>query len=508
MTLPVQGYVVRPNPPLEPLVDVTPLAQDFPAPDRQAWVALVEKTLKGETPDSLTFRSYDGLETQALYTTAALQPEAVRLSLVRSQGEGRWDVRTVLDTPDAAVANEHALQDLENGANSLLLRVDPTGADGVAIGSAEDMARVVAGVEIELAPVALDAGFLGVKAARWLHVAAKSAPRAKLALHLDPLSAFARTGASPGPIDAHVTEAATLAAELSETYPDATAFLASGAVVHEAGGTEAQELAVILAAASSYCRALGEANMALSQAPRLITLGLVADGEYFTTLAKHRAARALWSRLCSALGASTPARIEARSSRRMLSRLDPWVNLLRLTAAGFGAAVGGADAIVLEPFTQPLGRPTPFARRQARNAQLVLMEESGLARVADPAGGAWFLEAQTDQLARAAWTLFQQIEAAGGLASALEAGLIQSWVTPAREALAGDIASDKRKLIGVSVFRNPAEAPVAVEIVDPAPFDKGAVEVRLAGEPSLCAPLAPWRAAARHEQDAEDGRTS
>ena len=480
-------------------MDLTPLSADFPTSSHPAWVALVEKTLKGGSPESLTFRSYDGLPTEALYTASARQPDAVRFALPRSQGAGRWDIRTVLDTPDPAIANEHALQDLENGANSLLLRVDPTGEVGVAIASAEDMARVLGGVELELAPVALDAGFLGVQAAQWLHAAAKSAPRAKLALHLDPLGAFARAGASPGPVEANVAEAATLAARLRNTYPDATAFLASGAVAHEAGGSEAQELAVMLAAAAAYIRALHEAGVGLAEAPALLTLGLAADSEYFTGIAKVRAARALWMRLCEALGASTPARIEARSSRRMLSRLDPWVNLLRLTAAGFGAAVGGADAIVLEPFTQPLGRPTAFARRQARNAQLVLMEESGLARVADPAGGAWFLEAQTDQLARAAWALFQQIEAAGGLAQALRSGLIAGWVEAARTAFAADLASGARKLVGVTVFRNPDEAPVAVETYDLSGVAKPTPQVRLAGEDGACPPLSPWRSAEAFE---------
>ncbi len=489
-------------------LDLTPLAADFPAPSHEAWVALVEKTLKGGSPQSLTRRSYDGLPTEALYTAAPEPPDGVRFSVVRSQGEGRWDVRTVLDAADPATANAHALQDLENGANSLLLRVDPTGEDGVAIASAEDMTRVLAGVEIELAPVALDAGFLGVQAARWLHAAAKSAPRARLALHLDPLSAFARTGASPGPIEAHVAQAAALAAELRDTYPDATAFLASGAVAHEAGGSEAQELAVMLAAAAAYLRALDGAGVPLAEAPALLTLGLGADSEYFTTLAKLRAARALWVRLCATLGATAPARIEARSSRRMLSRLDPWVNLLRLTAAGFGAAVGGADALVLEPFTQPLGRPTAFARRQARNAQLVLMEESGLVRVADPAGGAWFLEAQTDQLARAAWTLFQQIEAGGGLARALTSGLVAGWVETARAAMAADLASGARKLIGVTVFRNPDEAPVAVETYDASAFAEPAPQVRMAGEDGACPPLSPWRAAEAFEAPDAAGATA
>ena len=481
-------------------MDATPLAADFPEPGRDAWLALVEKTLKGAGVESLVHQSFDGVRTEPLYTAATPQPDVVRFNGVRSQGEGRWDLRTTLDNPDPLRANEMALQDLQNGANSLLVRIDPTGEDGVAVACAEDLAHVLAGVELELAPVALDAGFLGVEAAGWLHAAARSAPRAKLAFHLDPFSRYARDGASPGSLSVQVAQGAALAARLHETYPEATAFLASGGAVHEAGGSEAQELAVMLASAVGYLRALDDAGVGRMQAPPLVVLGLAADAEYFTTLAKLRAARALWGRLCGALGVEAPVRIEARSSRRMLSRLDPWVNLLRLAAAGFGAAVGGADAILLEPFSQPLGRPTDFARRQARNAQLVLMEESGLARVADPAGGAWFLEAQTDQLARAAWALFQQIEAAGGLEAALTSGLIARWVEAAREALAAEVASGARKLIGVSVYRNAQPTEVAVDNVDPSRFAKPAPRIERAGPDGACPPLHPWRAAEAVEQ--------
>lgn len=479
-------------------MDLIPLAAEFPAPDAAAWRALVEKTLKGGDPADLTSRSYDGLPTEALYASSPVQPEAVRFGSVRSQGPGRWDVRTVVAHPDPATANAQVLQDLENGSNSLLLRLDPTGVDGIAVASAADLARVVAGVEIELAPVALDAGFLGRRASEWLQAVARSSPRAKLALHLDPLSAFARTGASPGPMAAHLA-AASFARPLRDTYPEATLFLASGQAAHEAGGTETQELAVMLASALAYLRALDEAGVEPAEGLELIVLGLAADAEYFTTLAKHRAARALWMRLCAGFGVERAARIEARSSRRMLSRLDPWVNLLRLTAAGFGAAVGGADALVLEPFTEPLGRPTEFARRQARNAQLVLMEESGLARVEDPAGGCWFLEAQTDQLARGAWALFQEIERAGGLLAALQAGLVAGWTETARAAFAAHVACGARKLIGASVFRNPHEAPVAVDPVDPAPFAKAAPDVGPPGPDDRCPPLAPWRPAQAFE---------
>lgn len=479
------------------------LAADFPEPTAETWLGLVEKTLKGQPLERLTLRGAGGLETRPLYTAdGAATPlaKAARFDILRSQGAGRWDVRTIVDHPDPAQANADALKDLENGANSLLLRIDPTGETGVALGSASDLARTLEGVEIDLAPVALDANWLAPQAGEWLHAIAKSAPRAKLALHMDPLGVFAEQGSSPGPVEAHLARAARLAERLAADYADASFFLASGRAAHEAGGGEALELGVTAASVVAYVRAMTDAGMTAAEALPRIVVGLSADGEYFTTLAKFRAARAIWARLAAAYGASTPIRIEARASRRMLSRLDPWVNLLRLTAAGFGAAVGGADAIVLEPFTQPLGRASAFARRQARNTQLVLMEESALARVEDPAGGCWFLEDQTDQLARGGWAALQEIERRGGLTAALQDGYVAQAVAQARTMRAKDIASRKAGLIGVSAFPNLGEAGVEVIHVDPKPFARSAPDARQPGPDSACVQLAPWRAAEPFER--------
>ncbi len=483
--------------------EAPPLAADFPEPTAEAWLGLVEKTLKGQPLERLTIRGADGLPPGPLYTAATAKPplsEAARFDAVRSQGAGRWDVRTIVDHPDPAQANADALKDLENGGNSLLLRIDPTGETGVALGSVDDLAKVLAGVEIDLAPVALDAGWLAPQVGEWLHALARSAPRAKLTLHMDPLGALAEQGVSPGPIEAHLSRAARLAERLAHTYVDASFFLASGRAAHEAGGGEALELGMMAASVAAYVRAMTDAGLTAAEALPRIVVGLSADGEYFTTLAKFRAARAIWTRLAAAYGVDTPIRIEARASRRMLSRLDPWVNLLRLTAAGFGAAVGGADAIVLEPFTQPLGRASAFARRQARNTQLLLMEESGLARVEDPAGGCWFLEDQTDQLARAGWAVLQEIERRGGLLAALQDSFIAGKAAEARARRGKDIASRKAGLIGVSAFPNLGEAGVEVLHVDPKPFARTAPEARLSGENSACTKLEPWRAAEPFER--------
>jgi methylmalonyl-CoA mutase len=403
-------------------------------------------------------------------------------------------MRVAVAHPDPVRANADLLADLEGGAASGVIRIDPTGQTGVAVGSADDLARALSGVLLELAPVALDAGFLGPQAADWLSAAAKASPGALLRFHLDPLGAFARSGASPGPIDAHVAAAAKTGARLAETYPLAQLFLASGRVVHEAGGGEAGELAFAAASAVAYARALVEAGLPVGQAFASITLGLSADADYFVTIAKLRAARAVWARITAACGAADPGRIEARASARMLTRQDPWTNMLRLASAGFGAAVGGADSVILGAFTDAIGEPTAFARRQSRNTQLVLMEEAHIGRVADPAAGAGYVEAQTDQIARAAWAQFQAIEAAGGLAEALAKGLAAAEVAKVVEART---AAGQPKIVGVTAFPPTDAAPVDVEtperraVAAPSPAQPGA--------DSTCPALAPIRIAAPYE---------
>jgi methylmalonyl-CoA mutase len=191
----------------------------------------------------------------------------------------------------------------------------------------------------------------------------------------------------------------------------------------------------------------------------------------------------------------------------MLARLDAWTNMLRLTAAGFGAGVGGADAVVLEPFTAPLGPPTAFARRQARNAQLVLMEEANLGRVSDPAGGAWFLESLTDQLARAGWAAFQSIEAQGGAVAALVAGGFENEVAIARDARQADYREGRANLIGVTRFPNAGAAPPETEPQDPASDEAWVSGGRVPGPDTTVSAMQPMRWSEPFEQEETgDGR--
>ena len=459
------------------MADARLLDPGFPLTGEDAWRALVAKTLGDKPFESLRRTTVEGLAIAPLYA-AAERPATFPTRPF--DADRPWDLRTLSAHPDPARVNAELLTDLEGGAASVILKGHVT---------PEALTTALKGVVVELAPVGLDAGFAGPKAADALNAVAKASPTALLNFNLDPLSAFAEAGVSPGPIESHIASAATVTARLAQTYPQAQLFLASGRVAHEAGGGEALEVAVAATAAIAYAKALVVAGMPVADAFAGITLGLSADADSVIPLAKLRAARAVFARIAQASGAAPQARIEVRSSRRMLTAQDPWTNMIRLTVAGFAAAAGGADAVVLGTFTDALGLPTTFARRQSRNAQLVLMEEANIGRVADPAAGSGYLEALTDEIARAAWDRLRAIEAAGGLVAALEVGLI------ARDAAASATARGEPRILGVTTFPPPDAAPVEVEAVAPAEPP----ETRLPGPDSRCLPLTPARLSERYE---------
>jgi methylmalonyl-CoA mutase len=456
---------------------------DAPVPDsfssgfapasREDWEALALKTLKGAGLESLDTSTADGTWLEPLYAwDNAPSPAPIRLRA------GGWAIRARIAAGDGA--NERALGALTGGADSLIVEAFDGGAH---------LARTLEGVLTDLAPVALDAGFAGTLAARALDLVAKASPAAPLAFHMDPISAFARQGTSPGPIESHLAAMSELGAALGESYPKASLCLASGVTAHEAGASPAEEIAMAAGAALACVKALTAAGLSMADAWSRIVLGLAVDAQPLAGVAKLRAARAVWDRMAGACGVAVPARIEASSSGRMLSRSDHWTNLMRLTAAAFAAAVGGADAVVLDAFTEPLGKPLdPLALRQARNIALVLREEAHLAAPADPAAGAWALEARTEALARAAWDAFTAIEGRGGILAALRGGAVAQAALRGREALEADLRERRLRIIGVTDHR-PAEPPAASSPIPPRPT----AAVRFEGSDSRCPPLTPIR---------------
>ncbi|MFV2174512.1 methylmalonyl-CoA mutase family protein [Actinomadura sp. LOL_016] len=444
------------------------LAAAFPPVERDRWREMVKGVLRksgaatDETPleeieGLLTRESYDGVPIGALY--AAEDAPSGRPGLapyvreVRPDGEGLagWDVRQRHEHPDPAVAREAILADLENGATSIWLRL---GEAGPPVAALPDALR---GVLLGLAPVVLDAGEHAVEAAEAFLALATERGDADAAagnLGLDPLGLAARTGTAR-PLD----ETAALAVRCARGFPRLRAVVADGTPYHDAGGSDAEELGAAVAAGVAYLRALTGAGLGVDEAFGQIEFRLAVNADQFSSIAKLRAARRLWTRVAEVSGAAeeTSARIHAVTSSAMMTRRDPWVNMLRTTVAAFAAGVGGADAVTVQPFDARLGLPDDFARRIARNTQTLLLEESSLARVVDPAGGSWYAERLTEDLARAAWDRFTEIERAGGLAAALESGFVADRIAATWARRRKDVARRRAPLTGVSEFPNLAE---------------------------------------------------
>jgi methylmalonyl-CoA mutase len=447
--------------------DTLPLASEFPPSNAAQWRKLTEAALKGAEFDKrLVKQTYDGVRIEPLY------PRAKGAKPVAGRPAQPWQVMARADHPDPVAANNQALDDLESGASGLTLVFGgAVGAYDYGIDSGPDtIARVLDGVYLEGIPIELDLSPQHKDAGQILAalVRQRGLKPAEMQTRFgyDPLGAKARAGSSPMPGAAIDNIFLDIVRGLQGDGFAGPFAVADGRIVHAAGGSEAQELGFAIGCAVYYLRLF--ANAGVKDPHRLIWFRLAADADHFLTIAKFRALRKLWARVLDASGLpNEPAIVGAETAWRMMTRRDPAVNMLRTTIAIAAAGIGGADSITALPHTMALGLPDAFARRVARNAQLVLLEEASLAKVADPAAGSGAIEALTDQIGRAAWTLLQKIDKAGGAAAATEQGLVQDKVAATRKAREAAIAKRLDPLTGTSEYPDIVETPVKVLDVKP-----------------------------------------
>lgn len=433
------------------------LASEFPAATREDWLKLVENVLKGAPFEKkLVSKTYDGLPIQPLYERAK---DAKRVA-GRPDGEP-WTVLQRADFRDPKEANKQALRDLENGAAGLKLVLPGAAGDyGFALpASKEALAQALDEVWLDAAELELDLGPLSRDAPLWLAEIAKERgidpAKASFRFGIDPLGAIALHGKSAAPWKELAPQFAATINDLTKHGFKKSLAAADGRIVHASGGSEAQELAYVIACGVEYMRALEAGGILLSDARQALFFRLAADSDQFLTIAKFRALRKLWARIEEAAALQPkPIFISAETAWRMITKRDPNVNMLRMTMAVASAGFGGANSITVLPHTIALGLPDGFARRVARNTQTVLLEESNLFRVGDPAAGSGGIEALTGELCETAWKLFQEIEAAGGLAAALQSGLLQKKVAETRAARMRNIAVRKDAITGTSEFPN------------------------------------------------------
>ena len=455
-----------PGSPTDQLLD----SVGFEPPDLDAWETAASAGLRGKPTSTLTTTTVDGVERRALYTEAD-GPVAESLPGAGDHRRGAdaastlagWDIRQQHDARHPKV-NERILADLEGGATSIQLVHAPADVDA--------LDAVLEGVHLELAGIHLDDRH-AADALMALWARRGTGAGAIGSLGLDPIGALAATGGLATDSDTAL-DALTAAADAVAELPWVTVARADGRPYAEAGSGDVLEVAAMLSTAVAYLRRLVEHGSSVDDAVSRISCTLTVGPDQFLSIAKLRAARVCFARIVTASGGDAAGlRVHATTASWMMSERDPWVNILRTTTAAFAAAAGGASAITIAPFDAPLGHPDDLGLRIARNTHHLLGEESGIGQVIDPAGGSWYVESLTDQLAENVWTEFQELEAAGGVVATLESGRLHEKIAANRSATEARVADRSAPLTGVTEFPDLDERllerpdrPASVTVVD------------------------------------------
>lgn len=390
---------------------------DFETLSREDWMTRVQKGLKGAEFESLVKRTDDDLVRGPFFSDQDRPKETATQLRLKSPllDERAWHMCSPVRDPDIRFANKQVLADLQGGASALDITLSN---NAINLTSRADLKRLLEGVWLNLVPLRFN---IGSNPAETTDLIKSYEPLSEsvVDLGLDPVS-LALSGAAP--------EIISLESALEDLPASWTALRIDAASIHDQGGTEAQELSVMAASAAHYWRQYGPKTK--------LSIRLAADRDGHLGIAKIRAARQILKRIAEVFGADTNIPIHAATSLRMMQTVDPWTNLLRVMAAGFGAVCGGADYLTLRPFTDaPSDRPrlaTPFGYRIARNMQLMMMEESHLGQVNDPAHGSYFHEALTQKIAETAWTEFQAIESGGGIEEVMSSETLQKSIAAAK----------------------------------------------------------------------------
>lgn len=450
------------------------IRDDFPSVSYQQWRSVIEQRLKDKSfEEELVTRIYEGIDVQPVYTRddeSHLGPRPIV--------DVGWELCQEHSHPDLNTTREAILDDVQNGVTSLLLRfdsevqrgIDPDekrkpAFDGLVIANIDDLELALGNVPVDGVSITLDLGaaYLPMSAilvALWQRRGV-SQDAAEGSFNADPFTAYVSDEFPPEALDEELSHVGKLAEWTSKNFPKVRALGVDTTAYHDVGATATQELAFAIATGVEYLRAMTPLD--IDSAARQFEFHFSVGTRHFLSIAKLRAARQLWARVVETCGGSAAARemrIHARTSNRVLSQQDPYVNLIRNAIAVFSAGIGGANAITSLPFDHAIGLPDEFSRRVARNTVNILKEEAHLNRVVDPAGGSWFIDQLTRQLAEKSWELFQEIERRGGMRAALENGWVHEQIDSANAREKDECESAEVAIVGVTEFLNVDEEPI------------------------------------------------
>ena len=457
------------------------------------WKEEVLKELKGAPFDKkLLTRTFEELTLQPLYTRAEIQDikhlgtspaETPFLRGCRHSRPGRpWRIAQEIDARDPVTYNHDLLTNLQGGQDAVVLRCRLGEGDAIDASAAQ---RPRSGLRLfNIGDVGAALKGVDVRAVE-LHVYTSADPRPAAALFLgwcsdqnvpvetlrgsilaDPLGEAACCGEflrDPGdrygPVADWTKWASQNVVQLRTLGVDASIWA-------DAGATATQELALALATAAEYIRALEALGVELYIIANHLQFQLSIGSQFFTEIAKFRAFRPLFTRLLMAFGADPSlgrtASVGASTGFWNKTLLDPHVNMLRATTEALSAVLGGCDRLHIDPYDQVSGQTSEFSRRIALNIHTLMAEEFGFSSPIDAAGGSWYVEKLTDDLARASWKIFQELERRGGMATCLKTGYARELVIASQRAKTGRVATRALPLVGTNLFPKPKEkAPPA-----------------------------------------------
>lgn len=454
------------------------LADGFEPVSFEQWS---EAATKGDGNVAMSTVLENGVEAKWLYTredALAADPSGLpgQAPFTRGTRAGRhWQIRQEQTNPDRVRANAELLEDLNGNVGEFTIRFDRAareglapgsaefdaarGDDGIAISNLDQLSEVLEGVFAGMVFIGLEAGASAPAAAAllaaWWRENGIAPEEALGSFRYDPLGTLARTGELPASPEAALATAGELAAETARDWPKARSLAVDTGIYVEAGATAAWELGIALATGVEYLRAAAAAGLDPAEAAVRIEFNLTVGPDQFLEMAKFRAIRRLWDRVLEESGVEESRRFSptyATTSARMISAVDPWVNMLRVTTAAFAAGTGGADGVTVTPFDRMIGQPGELGRRIARNTQTILQDESSLGRIADPLAGSWYGEELTDEIAKAGWERFREIEREGGALAALRSGLIANTLSDLADQREDDLNHRRRVMTGINEF--------------------------------------------------------
>ena len=467
----------------------------------ESWRDLAEKDLKGDSVDSLVWRSPEGLDVKPLYTAADLEAlqgldtlpgiapytRGVRATMYANRP---WTIRQYAGFSTAEESNAFYRQALAGGQKGLSVAFDlathrgydsdhprvvgDVGKAGVAIDSVEDTKILFDGIPLDEMTVSMtmNGAVLPVMAMYIVAAEEQGVSQEKLAgtIQNDILKEFMVRNTYIYPPEPSMRIVADIIAHTAEHMPRFNSISISGYHMQEAGATAVQELAFTLADGVEYVRAALSRGLDVdSFAPRL-SFFFAIGMNFFMEVAKLRAARMLWSELMAEFEPKNPRssmlRTHCQTSGVSLTEQDPYNNIVRTAYEALAAVLGGTQSLHTNSFDEALALPSDFAAHIARNTQLILAEETEVTRVVDPLAGSYYVESLTQSLAAEARKLIGEVDELGGMTKAIEAGMPKLRIEESAARRQARIDRGEEVIVGVNKYTGGQESEVEVRDID------------------------------------------